>query len=219
MQLQSENIGKIASALALAQKSFDTPKKTKTNPHLKNKYADLGDILEATRPHLNDNGVSLSQPAMQIDGREFVITQLTHGESGEWVRSYTPVFEGNQKGAQGYGSGHTYARRYGLSGLTGVVADDDDDGNAASGSNSRHSRADPKADDQPDPKAAAKTIRAYVEKITDASACNVAAVSKANDTIWASLSEKQVEYVSGIIKQRAGTLSQAPIQLEDEVPF
>ena len=80
-------------------------------------------------------------------------------------------------------------------------------------------KAQPKADDKPDPKAAARTILANVEKITDAAACNVSAVSKANDTLWASLSEKQVEYVSNQIKQRAGTLSQAPIDLDDTVPF
>ena len=34
--------------------------------------------------------------------------------------------------AQGYGSAMTYARRYAIMGMLGLVADADDDGNAAS---------------------------------------------------------------------------------------
>ena len=76
-----------------------------------------------------------------------------------------------------------------------------------------------KPDNEPDPKAAAKTILANVERITDAAACNVAAVSTAHETLWESLSAAQVKYVTEQISQRAGTLSQAPIDLDDTVPF
>lgn len=139
LAIQSENIGKLATALCAAQAEFPAAKKTKTNPHLKKKYADLGDILEAVQPTLTKHGLAVAQ----ISADAGVVTMLMHAESGEWLRSVVPVFEGNQKGAQGYGSGFTYARRYGLSGILNIVADDDDDGHAASGQGARRANTEP----------------------------------------------------------------------------
>ncbi|WP_252341658.1 ERF family protein, partial [Escherichia coli] len=54
-------------------------------------------------------------------------------QSGDWIAATYPlVVTSKDETAQGYGSAVTYARRYGLSALMGVIADTDDDGNAAS---------------------------------------------------------------------------------------
>ena len=52
--------------------------------------------------------------------------------SGEWIGGVYPVRPA-QNTPQGMGSAITYARRYSLSAMLGLAADDDDDGNAASG--------------------------------------------------------------------------------------
>ena len=59
-----------------------------------------------------------------------VETILAH-ESGQWIQSELcmPLAKNDP---QGVGSAITYGRRYGLAAIVGIVADDDDDGNAAS---------------------------------------------------------------------------------------
>jgi len=115
----------IAIALIKAQKEMQTPKKGSTNPFFKNKYADLNDVLEAIVPALNNNGIALLQPLVNIDGKNFVKTVLMH-ESGEVFESLAEIFCKNQNDAQAYGSGITYARRYSLSSICGIGSEDDD---------------------------------------------------------------------------------------------
>jgi hypothetical protein len=52
-------------------------------------------------------------------------------KSGEWIDGVL-LIPAAQVSPQGFGSAMSYARRYALSAIIGVVADDDDDGNAAS---------------------------------------------------------------------------------------
>ena len=59
-----------------------------------------------------------------------VETVLAH-ESGEWI-SGELLLPLTKADAQGVGSAITYGRRYGLAAIVGIVADEDDDGNAAS---------------------------------------------------------------------------------------
>ena len=81
-------------------------------------------------PALNSNGISVLQPTVQIDGKNFVQTILLH-ESGEFISSLTEIVYNKPNDAQAQGSGITYARRYGLQSLMNVGAEDDD-GNKAS---------------------------------------------------------------------------------------
>jgi len=115
----------IASALVKAQLEMITPKKGSVNPFFKNKYADLNDVLAAVVPALNNNGIVLLQPLVNIDGKNFVKTVLMH-ESGEIFESLAEIFCKNTNDAQAYGSGVTYARRYSLSSICGIGSEDDD---------------------------------------------------------------------------------------------
>lgn len=127
----SESIKAIAPALLAAQKAIAFAKKDATNPHFKNKYADLPAVIEAIKPALNDAGISYIQtPAPSDDGKLHLTTTLLH-ESGEWIAD-TLVMPLPKQDPQGYGSAITYARRYALAAITGLYQDDDD-GNAASG--------------------------------------------------------------------------------------
>jgi len=115
----------IAIALVKAQKEMQTPKKGSVNPFFKNKYADLNDVLEAIVPALNNNGIVLLQPLVNIEGKNFVKTVLMH-ESGEVFESLAEIFCNKQNDAQAYGSGISYARRYSLSSICGIGSEDDD---------------------------------------------------------------------------------------------
>lgn len=115
----------IASALVKAQLEMIAPKKGSVNPFFKNKYADLNDVLAAVVPALNNNGIVLLQPLVNIEGRNFVKTVLMH-ESGEVFESLAEIFCKNTNDAQAYGSGVTYARRYSLSSICGIGSEDDD---------------------------------------------------------------------------------------------
>lgn len=119
----------IATALVKAQSEMSNPKKGNTNPFFKSKYADLNAVREAVIPILNENGISVLQPLVHVDGKNFVNTILLH-ESGEMMESFTEIIYNKQNDAQAQGSGITYARRYGLQSFVCVGADDDD-GNKA----------------------------------------------------------------------------------------
>lgn len=127
---KSETITKIASALNKAQGEMSNAIKDANNPFFKSKYADLNAIREACMPALNKNGITLLQPTVNIDGRNYVETILLH-DSGEWLSSETEILFSKQNDAQAQGSGITYARRYGMQSFVNIGADDDD-GNGAS---------------------------------------------------------------------------------------
>ena len=135
--LQSAEIGEIAAALSVAQAEINPAEKNATNPHLKNKYANISAIYDAVREVLPKHGLCVVQTMLPTDGtRAHVRTTLAH-KSGQWFASECVMPLDRQGGAQGMGSAITYARRYSLSAILGVVADEDDDGNGAQGRNSR----------------------------------------------------------------------------------
>jgi hypothetical protein len=115
----------IATALVKAQLEMVAPKKGSVNPFFKNKYADLNDVLSAVVPALNNNGIVLLQPLVNIDSKNYVKTVLMH-ESGETFESLAEIFCNKQNDAQAYGSGISYARRYSLSSICGIGSADDD---------------------------------------------------------------------------------------------
>ena len=120
----------IATALLKAQSEMSNPKKGATNPFFKSKYADLNAIREAVIPTLNQNGITVLQPIVHVDGKNFVKTILLH-ESGEFLESLTEIIYNKINDAQAQGSGISYSRRYALQSFVCVGADDDDDGNNA----------------------------------------------------------------------------------------
>lgn len=119
----------IALALASAQANMGKALKQANNPHFRSKYADLGSVMDACLPALNEAGIALIQPTGEDEHGRFVETTLIHGESGETLSCRVPLIVGKND-MQGYGSAVTYARRYGLMAMAGI-APEDDDGNAA----------------------------------------------------------------------------------------
>jgi ERF superfamily len=128
---RSDSLANIGAALSKAQASVKVAVKNAKNPHLKNTYADLNAIWDACRVALAKNDLSVVQmPVSDEVGYVALETMLLHA-SGEFIAS-TCRARLTKDDSQGVGSALTYLKRYGLSSVMGIVADDDDDGNAAS---------------------------------------------------------------------------------------
>lgn len=150
MITSSEQLNELATALANAQAEMQNATKDSLNPHFRNKYADLAAVREAVLPHLTKYGIAVLQLTDSSKDGALVHTRFVH-KSGQWIQDscFLPVSKAD---AQGYGSAITYARRYGLAAMAGIAADEDDDGNAASGKSApaqaKSSTNSPKAGEQ-----------------------------------------------------------------------
>lgn len=126
----------LTAALVAAQKQMPDLQRDKINPHFKSAYLSLEKLLEEVLPVLNANGLAVTQwpTFFVVDGeaKPALRTVLVHGESGEQMDG-TMLLLPTKNDPQGQGSAITYAKRYALMSLCGLSADEDDDGNKASG--------------------------------------------------------------------------------------
>lgn len=130
---KSESVTAIFKALVSAQAVVGTAQKNKVNPHLKNKYADLGSVWDAIGPALEANKLAMLQTPTQSDDSKLHLETMIIHESGEWI-SEVMIMPLPKQDPQGYGSALSYARRYHASSMLGVVQDDDDAHSASKGS-------------------------------------------------------------------------------------
>lgn len=132
--VKSESIANLAKSLATVQASLTPAKKDSTNPFFNSKYADLSSVWESCRELLAKNGLSVIQGNRVGANNTVIVETILAHESGEWIQSELsmPLAKNDP---QGVGSAITYGRRYGLAAMIGIVADVDDDGNAASANN------------------------------------------------------------------------------------
>lgn len=126
----SETIQELFKALVKASGELKNPVKNAVNPHFKNRYADLTSIIEAIRKTLAENGLAVIQGVECEGALVKVQTRILH-ISGEWIESEITM-QSESANPQKIGSAITYGRRYGLSAILGISADDDDDGAIAS---------------------------------------------------------------------------------------
>lgn len=124
----------LAEALVAFQAEVGFVAKDTQNPFFKSKYADLPAVMREAQPVLAKHGLAVSQlPSFfNADGKVYdtLKTVVIH-ESGQEVAS-TMVLHPVKNDPQAHGSAITYARRYAYMAALGLVADVDDDGNAAS---------------------------------------------------------------------------------------
>lgn len=122
-------IDQLASALVAAQAEFSAIPKTSENPFFRSFYADLATVVGHTAPVLAKHGLAVAQFPTTIDGDLALTTYLLHS-SGQFL-SDTMKLCASKQDAQGQGAAITYARRFAYMAALGLVADVDDDGNAA----------------------------------------------------------------------------------------
>lgn len=123
---QSAQVSELAKALINVQRTIQPAIKDATNPFVQNRYATLNSVMDSCREALLVNSIWMTQfPVPAEPGYLGLVTKLTHAESGQWQSSLA-VVPLPKADPQGMGSAMTYARRYALSAMLGIVTDDDD---------------------------------------------------------------------------------------------
>jgi hypothetical protein len=105
-------------ALNSARAEFKDIVKNSVNPHYRSKYADLSECLDAVTDALAKHGITLTQPI--VDG--LVYTVIQKGDEKLEASLRLPEISDPQK----IGSAITYYRRYTLTSLLALAAEDDD---------------------------------------------------------------------------------------------
>lgn len=125
---------KLAPDFIAMQADLAPLEKSATNPFFHSKYAPLPEVRKAMIPILAKHNFGLSIVPTIIktehgvqNGLQFILLHKS-GQfiEGEWL--LTP----GKNDSQGQGADVTYKRRFGEMSITGLVADEDDDGNSAS---------------------------------------------------------------------------------------
>jgi hypothetical protein len=120
----------VQGALPKVDKSKTAEVKMKEGGKYTYKYADLSDICEKLYPLLAENGLAwTTQPTINDAGRFVLLYSLRH-EGGESIDGVYPLPSPDGR-PQDTGSAITYARRYALCSVVGIVPDEDDDGQGA----------------------------------------------------------------------------------------
>lgn len=144
--VENTDKSELFEALARAQANFDQVKKsgkanipTKTGGNYSYNFAKLSDVLAATVPALNNEGIYFSQhPQYSLNGSGAMVTivsTLSHKSGASISYESIPLFY-NMNDAKQAGSVMTYLRRYGACQLLGIEGDDDDDAHVATMNNS-----------------------------------------------------------------------------------
>lgn len=144
--VENTDKSELFEALARAQAKFDQVKKsgkanipTKSGANYSYNFAKLSDVLSATVPALNSEGIYFSQhPNYSLNGNGAMVTivsTLSHSSGASISHESIPLFY-NMNDAKQAGSVMTYLRRYGACQLLGIEGDDDDDAHVATMNNS-----------------------------------------------------------------------------------
>lgn len=128
----------LAAALVAFQAEPPKVEKDSYNPAFKSNFTSLEELTNKALPALNKHGLAYTVTSEVTERGMAVVGTLLH-TSGERLSASFPVTDTNP---QKIGSAFTYARRYLLAALTGIVVDADDDGNAASNPSATERRLD-----------------------------------------------------------------------------
>ena len=130
-QMNSQEITELAEAMIQVQQTLSPALKDAENTFTNSRYATLHSVMNACRNALLEHGIWLTQYPTSVEtGQLGLVTKIVHAETGQWQSSLlTMPLPKNDP--QGYGSALTYARRYGLAALVGIVVENDDDGEMA----------------------------------------------------------------------------------------
>lgn len=144
--VENTDKSELFEALARAQANFGQVKKsgkanipTKSGANYTYNFAKLSDVLGATIPALNNEGIYFSQhPNYSLSSNGTIVSivsTLSHKSGASISHESIPLFY-NMNDAKQAGSVMTYLRRYGACQLLGIEGDDDDDAHVATMNNS-----------------------------------------------------------------------------------
>lgn len=127
-------LGKLALALSNAQNEFKevTKDSTANVGTYSYNYATLPAIIDAAKAALQKNELSYVQMLKSDNGQTILLTKLMHS-SGASLDSEYRLPDPSKLKPQEFASYLTYSRRYALTSMLGIAADEDEDGAGASG--------------------------------------------------------------------------------------
>lgn len=133
-----------AMNLSVEKKGMATVGKTRDGAEVKRKYVKLDDIMNTVRPALASVGCYIQQH-LAGDG---VVTMVVH-QSGQFVASrlrYQVWDDGSDRinNLQKLGGGLTYLKRYAISAILNITADEDDDGATGDGVSHKGTQSQPR---------------------------------------------------------------------------
>lgn len=168
----------IDAAMADVQSKLDIVQKNKSvdvagdKAKWSSKFATFDVLHLACRDAIRAAGVTIYQGGEHGQGGERLVTRLAKG--GQWIESSFPI-KASRDGAQGFGGGISFAKRWGLMGMVGLVSSEDQDEKAGY----QDERARPKRSAAPvglsaalDAIRAAETHHEFAQRVASARAAN-----------------------------------------------
>lgn len=161
----------VQGALPVIDKSKTADVQTKNGGSYSYKYADLSAICEKLYPLLAENGLAwTTQPTINDAGRFVLLYSLRH-VSGESIDGVYPLPSPDGR-PQDTGSAITYARRYTLCSVVGVVPDEDDDGQGAEQAYQRTTQQPPQQQSAPREAPQQEQVQVQVQVVSVAEEIN-----------------------------------------------
>lgn len=131
--MMSQSKVQMILSLKNAQEQMPDLVKDATNPHFKSKFVSLEAMLTQITPILRKNGLFIIQPFCECAGGVPGVKTILFHENGESMESICPI-PAAKGGAQEQMAASSYARRYSIVGILGLVpVEPDDDGETAEG--------------------------------------------------------------------------------------
>jgi len=125
-------------------------------------YADLAYTKKVTDPHLWKHGLVIRDRTEYKDGKEFLVSELTHITSKESEKSEIEVTDTSDM--KGLGGNITYARRYNYWNLTGRIGEDDSENRPTQRRQQERQQAPPENNQS---KEVIETIKGYEKQLSD----------------------------------------------------
>lgn len=177
---------KLAPDFIALQADLVPVEKSADNPFFRSKYAPLPEVREALQPLLAKHNFGLSVLPQIVktesgvqNGLHFLLLHKS-GQflEGDWL--LTPA----KNDSQGQGADVTYKRRQGEMAITGLVADEDDDGNTASFRSAAPQRAAAKSAKPAPAKSEADVKRDQLRSLSESNGWDLAKVrAKFSETV------------------------------------
>lgn len=127
----SDQIDRITAAVAAVQAKAEAVTKNKTvevsgeKAQWKSAYATLATLDAAVRPAIIDAGIALVQSIEAQQGGPVLVTRIALAD--QWFEVQHPI-KPSRDGAQGFGGGISFARRWALCAIFNLVPDDIEEG-------------------------------------------------------------------------------------------
>ena len=141
MENETQGLAELTKALVAFQRAMPAVpcRSTGQAGTRRYKYANLLDIWDAIKEPLAANGLAVSQIGQPAEGDWLNLKTILMHISGQAIHGTITMPASG--GPQAVGSALTYARRYGLSAILGLVTDEDDDGSHAQNAHKGQQRA------------------------------------------------------------------------------